>query len=54
MFRNTVDVAHFVPHYVPQLGTWGTCFIVPHFFIIVKLIQIEPVDKVNYGRKSMK
>ena len=25
------DVPWFVPYYVPELGTLGTCFIVPNF-----------------------
>ena len=35
MFLTLLIVPHFVPHNVPQWGTWGTCFIVPHFFIYI-------------------
>ena len=40
----------FVPHHVPQWGTWGTCFIVPHFSYIVIYIFSTPDPLKTYWK----
>ena len=35
LVRIIFKIPHFLPHYLPQWGKWGICFILPHFFIYI-------------------